>query len=117
MQSGNQAVETEGISASMQTFMNKIMTTLQNFMIPLMLVIFKYTEPTEANASPVQSDLTKIGLTLIATVIPCIAWVINFFIIMLYPLHGKFRTNMYEELAAQREAAGLTIASEVEVQS
>ena len=108
---------TEGISASMQTFMNKIMTTLQNFMIPLMLVIFKYTEPTEANASPVQSDLTKIGLTLIATVIPCIAWVINFFVIMLYPLHGKFRTNMYEELAAQREAVGLTIASEVEVQS
>ncbi len=105
---------TEGISASMQTFMNKMMTTFQNFMIPLMLAIFKYTEPIGVNDTPEQSPLTKLGLTLLATVLPLLAWVVNFFIIMFYPLHGDYRANMYKELAEKREAAGLTIAPDPE---
>lgn len=108
---------TEGISASMQTFMNKIMTTLQNFMIPLMLLIFKYTEPTSDNLRPEQSNLTKVGLTLIATVVPLIAWIINLFIIMLYPLHGEYRVNMYKELAKQREESGLAAEYAAEAQN
>lgn len=96
---------TEGISASMQTFMNKIMTTLQNAMIPLMLLIFKFTEPTDLDPSPLQSNLTKAGLMIIASVIPLIAWIVNILIIAKYPLHGEYRKNMYVELNAQRKVA------------
>jgi Na+/melibiose symporter-like transporter len=108
---------TEGISASLQTFMNKMMTTFQNFMIPLILIVFKYTEPSDVNPTPEQSPLTKLGLTIIATVLPLIAWVINFFVIMLYPLHGEYRANMYKELAEKREAAGLIIQPDQEAQA
>lgn len=96
---------TEGISASMQTFMNKIMTTLQNALIPLMLLIFNFTEPSDSNITPVQSSLTKTGLMLIASIIPMIAWILNLLIITKYPLHGDYRKNMYIELNQQRKAA------------
>ena len=96
---------TEGISASMQTFMNKIMTTLQNALIPLMLLVFKFTEPTDFDPAPLQSSLTKTGLMIIASIIPMIAWLINLVIIAKYPLHGEYRKNMYIELNRQRKAA------------
>lgn len=95
---------TEGISASMQTFMNKIMTTLQNALIPLMLLIFKFTQPSGSTITPVQSELTKTGLLIIASIVPMIAWIINLILIKGYPLHGEYRKNMYIELNKQRKA-------------
>ena len=95
---------TEGISVSMQTLMNKMMTALQTTVIPLFLMLVGFIEPTDANPEPLQEESAITGLFVMVSVLPAVGWILNALLISRYTLIGEERKRMYEELAARHNA-------------
>lgn len=100
---------TEGISVSMQTFMNKMMTALQGALIPIVLLIIGFVTPTDEIPEPTQTEGAITGLFLMVSLLPALGWILNAAVISRYTLVGKERERMYEELRARHEAEALIV--------
>lgn len=96
---------TEGISVSMQTFMNKMMTALQGALIPLFMLIIGFVTPTDEVPSPPQTETAITGLFILVSVFPALGWIINAILVSRYTLVGEERKRMYAELRLRHEAA------------
>ena len=96
---------TEGISVSMQTFMNKMMTALQGALIPLFMLIIGFVTPTDEVPSPPQTETAITGLFILVSVFPALGWIINAILVSRYTLVGEERERMYTELRLRHKAA------------
>lgn len=97
---------TEGVSLSMQTFMNKMMSALQFFLIPLVLGMIGFVEKAEgATVYPEQTPEALKSFFLMLCILPIVCWLISGIVWIFYDFVGKKREDIYEELTERRRLA------------
>lgn len=108
---------TEGVSISMQTFMNKMMSALQFFVIPLVLSAVGFVEKAEgAKEYPVQSPEALKGFFLVLCILPIVCWLVSGIVFFFYDFVGEKRDNIYRELTERRTNA-TEVAEPLEAQA
>lgn len=93
-----EGIRAEGVSISMQTLMNKLMNALQTAILPILLMIVGFIEPTKANPLPAQTASAKHGLFLIICILPIISWALCALLFRNYDFIGEKREKIYKEL-------------------
>lgn len=93
----------EGVSISMQTLMNKLVGAIQSGVMPMLMLLVGFIEPTDDNPSPPQTDGALQGLLIVVCVVPVIGWILTAVCMKFYDFVGEKREKIYAELYEQRK--------------
>ncbi|MDD4316109.1 MAG: glycoside-pentoside-hexuronide (GPH):cation symporter [Clostridia bacterium] len=99
---------TEGITISLQTLMNKLMSAFQIGLVSLVLIIIHFVEPIKIGDklfTQPQSPFALNGFFFTITVIPAIGWALSVIPMRFYSFIGAERQQAHIELGERRKAA------------
>jgi sugar (glycoside-pentoside-hexuronide) transporter len=99
---------TEGVTVSLQTLMNKLMTALQIGLVSILLVVIKFVEPIKVGDELItlpQTPFALNGFFFTITVLPAIGWALSTIPMRFYSFIGKERQQAHIELGERRKEA------------
>lgn len=99
---------TEGVTVSLQTLMNKLMTALQIGLVSILLIVIKFVQPIKVGDELItqpQSPFALNGFFFTITVLPAIGWALSTIPMKFYSFIGEERQRAHTELGERRKKA------------